>query len=100
MPLRQSFVMGVADEESRSKVAAISNVPSQVLGSVSPTVASFLVQNISEEAPVWLATVAFGINAALFGLFFKDVKPPEEERGAKKAAERQEDIPSRETRPA
>lgn len=79
MPVRQSFVMGVAEEHNRSKVAAIGSLPSQATGMVAPTIASHLIQSISEVAPIWLATVALAINAGLFELFFKNVRPPEEE---------------------
>jgi MFS family permease len=79
MPIRQSFVMGVAEEQSRSRVAATGSLPSQATGTIAPTVASHLVQSVSEAAPIWLATVALAINAGLFELFFKNVRPPEEE---------------------
>jgi MFS family permease len=79
MPLRQSFVMGVAEEHSRSRVAALGSLPSQATGMVAPAVASHLILSVSEVAPIWLATVALAINAGLFELFFKNVKPPEEE---------------------
>jgi MFS family permease len=79
MPIRQSFVMGVAEEQSRSKVAAIGSLPSQATGMIAPTVASHLIQSVSEVAPIWLATVALAVNAGLFELFFKNVRPPEEE---------------------
>jgi len=79
MPIRQSFVMGVAEEQSRSRVAAIGSLPSQATGMIAPTIASHLIQSVSEVAPIWLATVALAINAGLFELFFKNVRPPEEE---------------------
>jgi len=79
MPIRQSFVMGVAEEQSRSTVAAIGSLPSQATGMIAPAVASHLIQSVSEIAPIWLATAALAVNAGLFELFFKDVRPPEEE---------------------
>lgn len=79
MPIRQSFVMGVAEEQSRSRVAAIGGLPSQATGMVAPTIASHLIQSVSQVAPIWLATIALAINAGLFELFFKNVRPPEEE---------------------
>jgi MFS family permease len=79
MPIRQSFVMGVAKEQSRSRVAAIGSLPSQATGMIAPTIASHLIQSVSEVAPIWLATVALAVNAGLFELFFKNVRPPEEE---------------------
>ncbi len=79
VPLRQSFVMGVAEERSRSRVAAFGGLPVQATGTVTPTLASFLVQNVAQTAPIWMAAAALAINAGLFGLFFKDIKPPEED---------------------
>lgn len=79
LPIRQSFVMGIAQEQSRSKVAAFGSLPSQGTGVVAPTIASHLMQSVSEAAPIWLAAAALAVNAALFGLFFRNVRPPEEE---------------------
>lgn len=78
LPIRQSFVMGIADERSRSTVAATGSLPAQVIGMASPTLASYLVDTVSDLAPIWLATAAIAINAGLFGLLFRNVKPPEE----------------------
>jgi MFS family permease len=78
-PIRQSFVMGVAEEQNRSKVAAFGSLPSQATGMIAPTVASHILESVSEAAPIWLATAALAINAGLFELFFKNVRPPEEE---------------------
>jgi MFS family permease len=79
LPIRQSFVMGVAEEQNRSKVAAIGSLPSQATGMIAPTIASHLVQSVAETAPIWMATAAMAINAGLFELFFRNIKPPEEE---------------------
>ena len=78
MPIRQSFIMGVAAEQSRSKVAAIGSLPAQATGMVAPTIASHLMHSISEVAPIWLVTAALAVNACLFSLFFKNITPPEE----------------------
>ncbi len=79
MPIRQSFVMGVTAEQSRSRVAALGSLPSQATGMIAPALASHLVQSVSEVAPIWLATAALAVNAAMFELFFKSIRPPEEE---------------------
>jgi MFS family permease len=79
LPIRQSFVMGIAEEEGRSRVAAFGSLPSQGTGVVTPTIASHLMQSVSEAAPMWMATGASAVNAALWGLFFRRVRPPEEE---------------------
>ncbi len=79
MPIRQSFIMGIAEEQGRSRVAAIGSLPSQATGMIAPVIASRLMQSVSEAAPIWLATAAVALHAGLFGLFFKGVRPPEEE---------------------
>jgi MFS family permease len=78
MPIRQSFVMGVAEEQSRSKVAAMGSLPSRATAMVTPAVASHLIQSVSVAAPIWLAAAVLAVNAGLFQLFFKNVRPPEE----------------------
>jgi hypothetical protein len=80
LPIRQSFVMGVAEEQSRSRVAAIGSLPSQATGMIAPTIASHLMLSVSEVAPIRLATIALAVNAGLFELFLKNVRPPEEEQ--------------------
>jgi MFS family permease len=78
MPIRQSFIMGVAEEQSRSKVAAMGSLPSRATAMVTPAVASHLIQSVSVAAPIWLAAAVLAVNAGLFQLFFKNVRPPEE----------------------
>ena len=79
IPIRQSFVMGISEEQGRSRVAAFGSLPAQGTGVVSPTIASHLMQSVSAAAPIWMATGASAINAVLWTLFFRKVKPPEEE---------------------
>jgi MFS family permease len=78
MTLRQSFVMGVSDDASRSAVAAFGNLPAQVTGTVTPTLGAYLVQAVSVELPIWLATAAMAINAIMYGALFRRFVPPEE----------------------
>jgi MFS family permease len=58
LPIRQSFVMGVAEEQSRSRVAAIGSLPSQATGMIAPTIASHLMLSVSMVAPIRLAAIA------------------------------------------
>jgi len=77
MPLRQSYVMGISEEQSRSEVAAFGNLPAQATGLVAPTIAAHLLA-VSMAAPIWLAAAATAVNAVLFAVFFRKIKPPEE----------------------
>src|SRR6185312_16515841 len=77
-PIRQSFLMGVVDEADRSTAAGLSNLPLQALSSAGPTIAGQLMQTVWLELPLMLAAALQGVNAGLYYLFFRSVKPPEE----------------------
>jgi MFS family permease len=81
MPIRQSFVMGVAEEPRRSTVAALGNLPAQLTSTVSPALASYLVEDVSVEAPIWFAAAALALNALAFAGLFGRLRPPEEGSG-------------------
>jgi MFS family permease len=77
-PIRQSFLMGVVDEEDRSTAAGISNLPLQALSSAGPTVAGQLMQSVALSLPILVAAALQAVNAALYYAFFRNVRPPEE----------------------
>jgi MFS family permease len=76
--LRQSFVMGVSERRSRSAVAAFGNLPGQLTGTLTPALGAWLVQAVSVELPIWLATGAMAVNAVMYGVLFRRFVPPEE----------------------
>lgn len=79
LPLRQSYVLAMADPAERGSVAALSNLPSQAAMAGSPVLSGFLFDNVSLDLPFELAAVFQLVNAAMFWLFFRRL-PPEEER--------------------
>lgn len=80
MPVRQSFVMGVAEEGNRSMVAALSNLPSQATAAVSPTLGAYLMVDVAMASPLFLAAAVLLLNAAGYYWAFRDTRPPEEAR--------------------
>jgi MFS family permease len=82
VPIRQSFVMGITEERSRSTVAAVGSLPSQVTSSISPAVGAYLMQSWTLEAPLWLSVVFQSVNSLLYYRFFRSEVPPEERRAA------------------
>lgn len=78
LPLRQSYVVAMADPEERSSVAALSNVPSQVLMGMSPLASGYLLDDVSLSLPFEIAGILQLVNAAMYWLFFRHL-PPEEE---------------------
>jgi len=77
-PVRQSFVMGVSEERSRSTVAAFGNLPSQVTSAIAPSLGAYMMTAISFEAPLFMAAIVQLVNAFTFLLAFRGVRPPEE----------------------
>ena len=78
LPLRQSFVMGVVPDEERGRVGALSNLPSQMSSALGPAAAGYLFEELSMAAPFVAGALLQGLNAGLFYLFFRAIRPPEE----------------------
>ncbi|MGH9102369.1 MAG: MFS transporter [Acidimicrobiales bacterium] len=81
MPLRQSYVMAMADPAERARVAALSRLSSQVTAAGSPALAGELFDHVSLAAPFLIGGLLQLANAAVFFLFFRR-RPPEEEVAA------------------
>ena len=82
MPLRQSYVVAMADPGERAAVGALSNLPSQATMAVAPVVAGYLFDEVSLTLPFLIAGALQFINAAMYWGFFHDM-PPEEEIAAR-----------------
>jgi predicted MFS family arabinose efflux permease len=78
MPLRQSYVLAMADPAERASVGALSNLPSQATQAVAPVVAGYLFDEVSLSLPFLIAGVLQLANALLYWGFFRGL-PPEEE---------------------
>lgn len=91
IPLRQSYTMGIVAASERSSAAGISNVPSQLAMSVSPLAGGYLFDTTSLELPFTIAAALQFLNAILFFLIFRKIKPPEE---------RDQSVPTPPTTPA
>jgi len=78
VPLRQSYVLAMADEGERASVAALSNLPSQVAMSASPVLAGYIYDEISLALPFEIAGFLQLVNSLIYWAFFKNA-PPEDE---------------------
>lgn len=82
MPVRQSYVMGIVSPEERSRVASLSNLPSQFFSMLGPAVAGVLLTE------TWIGTMLEAaaslqlLNAGAYWLLFGEVVPPEEQVAA------------------
>ncbi len=78
IPVRQSYLMGVIPPEQRASAAGMSNLPSQVTSSISPTLAGYVIDNVSLDLPLEFAAALQAIYTILYYLFFRNLRPPEE----------------------
>jgi MFS family permease len=77
-PIRQSYLMAVVRREERATAAGLSNLPTQICSSMGPTLAGYMMQSLFLDLPLELAAIFQGLNAVLYYVFFRDIKPPEE----------------------
>ena len=75
--------MGIVDPRERASAAGLSSLPSQVASSTTPALAGYTMQTISLDLPLELAAFLQAINTALYYLFFRKIRPPEEMPPAK-----------------
>jgi sugar phosphate permease len=78
LPLRQSYVLAMADPSEQARVAALSNLPSQIVMALSPTLTGYLLDDVSLSLPFEIASVIQTASAFAYYFFFKNAAPPEE----------------------
>lgn len=79
MPLRQSYVMGLVAPEERAVVAGLSNLPSQATSASTPALAGYLFDHVSMALPFEIGALIQGMSAATYWVFFRNLRPPEED---------------------
>jgi MFS family permease len=78
VPVRQSYVMGIVSPNERSRVASITNVPSQFASMVGPSIAGIMLHSVWIGAMLEAASLLQLLNAGLYWTFFRKMLPPEE----------------------
>lgn len=78
VPVRQSYVMGIVQPHERSRVAGISNVPSQFASMAGPAIAGVMLHSVWIGFMLEAAALLQFANAALYWTFFRRTRPPEE----------------------
>ena len=81
LPLRQSYIMGTADQDELARVSAWSSVPSQVTSAAAPALAGDLFEHALLEVPFLLGAALQLASALAFYAFFRH-RPPAEEVAA------------------
>ncbi|MEM0287765.1 MAG: MFS transporter [Nitrososphaerota archaeon] len=79
MPIRQSYMMGVVDREHRSTAVGVSSgLGWGVPYAVSPVISGYVMQEVSDNLPIYASASFLVANSILYWIFFHDIRPPEE----------------------
>ncbi len=100
MPIRQSFVMGVTEERSRSAVSAFSGLPAQLSSAASPSIGTYFMESWTIDAPLLLGGIFSMGNALLYYALLRREAPPEERAAATPVAADAATLPDSSSRPA
>lgn len=79
IPMRQSYLMGVIEPAERATAAGLANLPMQGTQAFSASLAGVLMDHFALAMPLVAASALQAVNALLFWIFFRSVRPPEEE---------------------
>jgi len=78
-PIRQSYMMGVVDRDSRSTAVGISSGLGWGLPyAVSPVLSGVVMEEVSSSLPLFVSAGLQGLNSLVYYTFFRHLKPPEE----------------------
>lgn len=78
IPLRQSYIMGVAGPEERASVGGFSTFARNISSSASPALSGYMIQFVSGAIPFFLSGSFQLVNDVSFYFLFRKTKPPEE----------------------
>ena len=77
-PLRASFTMAMVQSSERGSAAGVTSLARVVPFGISPTISTYLMQNISLTLPLFIGGGLQLVNDVAFYLMFRHVRPPEE----------------------
>jgi len=77
-PLRASFTMGMVKSSERGSAAGVTSLARVVPFGISPTISTYLMQNISLTLPLFIGGGLQLVNDVVFYMMFRHVRPPEE----------------------
>lgn len=77
-PIKQSYMMALVPSEERARARGFTTVFQRMSGSISPTVAAYMMASISTSLPIFLGGVIQFAHDILYYYTFRNIKPPEE----------------------
>ncbi|HEU4341884.1 MAG TPA: MFS transporter, partial [Candidatus Binatia bacterium] len=87
-PLRSSFTMAMVKSSERGSAAGVTNLARVVPFGISPTLSTYLMQSVSLSLPLFIGGALQLVNDIAFFAMFRNVRPPEEIKGAADRAAR------------
>ena len=77
-PLRSSFTMAMVQSNERGAAAGVTSLARVVPYGISPTISTYLMQNISLMLPLFIGGGLQLVNDVVFYVMFRHIRPPEE----------------------
>ncbi len=77
MPIRQSYTMGIIDEEFRGTAAGIGGVARRLPAAISPAISGYWLSLNELELPFFASALFSGMNAILYFVWFRKIQPKE-----------------------
>lgn len=77
-PLRASFTMAMVQSSERGSAAGVTSLARTVPFGISPTLSTYLMQNVSLTLPLFIGGGLQLVNDVVFYTMFRHVRPPEE----------------------
>jgi MFS family permease len=75
MPIRQSYTMGIIDDDLRGTAAGISGVARRLPSAVSPAISGIWIGMGELELPFFASAAFMAMNAVMYFYWFRHVKP-------------------------
>ncbi len=79
MPIRQSYTMGIIDEDVRGRAAGFSGVARRLPAAVSPAISGYWLNTGELNLPLFASAFFMGINAILYFIWFRSIKATDSE---------------------
>lgn len=77
-PLRASFTMAMVQSSERGSAAGVTSLARTVPFGISPTLSTYLMQNVSLTLPLFIGGGLQLVNDVVFYTMFRHIRPPEE----------------------
>ena len=77
-PIKQSYMMALVPREERARARGFTTVFQRLAGSVSPSVAAYMISAVSTSLPFYVGGAIQFAHDILYYFTFRNIKPPEE----------------------